>query len=149
MRSETCGNGEPTAGGSALWRIHPPSFSHFEHGNCDINLAARSFFNTPLPPCPGRMIAIERGLYTTLSAQLTLCFYLRHTLGFEVEENYQCLNPCVYFPRCIWRFFGPFLERKLNRPRHLQSTLRNEPSAASLSLSAIIQESHAASEGPF
>lgn len=65
------------------------------------DLAARSFFNIPLPPCPGRVIAIERGLYTTLSAQLRLCFYLRHTVGLEVEENYQmfqCLNPCVYFP---------------------------------------------------
>lgn len=56
MRSETCGNGEPTAGGSALWKIHPPSFSHFDHGNRDISgpgLAAWSLFNIPLAPRPG------------------------------------------------------------------------------------------------
>lgn len=48
---------------------------------------------------------------------------------------------------CIWCLFGPFLERKLKRPRHLQSTLRNEPLAAGLSLSAIVQESHATPRG--
>lgn len=74
VRSETCGNGEHTAGGSALWKIHPPSFSHFEHGNCDItgpDVAAWSFFNIPFTPCPGRMIAMERGLCTTLALFLS------------------------------------------------------------------------------
>lgn len=131
--------------------IHCPSaILSMETVTTRPDLAAWSFFSIPLPPCPGRMIAMEGGLYTTLSAQLSLCFYLRHTLGFEVEENYQlfqCLNPCVYFPRRIWCLFGPFLERKLERPRLLQSTLRNEPWAGSLSVSAIIQESHATPGG--
>lgn len=53
----------------------------------------------------------------------------------------------MYFPRCIWCLRGPFLERKLKRLRHLQSTLRRESSAADLSLSAIIQESYATPRG--
>lgn len=59
-----CGNGEPTAGGSALWKIHFQAFRHFEHGNCEItepDTATWSFFNIPLTPWP-RSSTCNKGL---------------------------------------------------------------------------------------
>lgn len=68
-----CGNGEPTAGGSALWKIHLQAFRHFEHGNREITeTATQSFFNIPLFPSQEAALAMRRAC-----AQLTL-----HNFGF-------------------------------------------------------------------
>lgn len=145
-----CGNGEPTAGGSALWKIHP-------HPSAILSMETvtlQSLTQQPGATLTSLFLPVqkERLQWREARTQLSL-----HNLGFvSVSDTevvklkkmmFQCLNPCAYFPRCIWCLFGPFLDRKPKRPRHLQGTLRNEPSAAGLSLSAIIQESHATPRG--
>lgn len=45
-----CGNREPTAEGSALWKIHSWIFRHFGHRNYEmtgLGTATRSFFGIP------------------------------------------------------------------------------------------------------
>lgn len=97
------GNGEPTAGGSALWKIHLQACRHFEHGNCEItepDTASRSFSNIPLIPQLRSSTCNAEGLCTTDPAELGFCFWLKCILVFEVKENcqelFQRLNPCIF-----------------------------------------------------